>query len=63
METKSEARARRKANRAASRPWNIETSPTGRLEIVTERTPAEERAHERRMARWARRMDSDPDWR
>jgi hypothetical protein len=62
--TKSEQRRDRKAAAAAGRPWNIETAASGHLEIVCERTQAEERRHAARMDRWARRqMDSDPDWR
>ena len=62
--TKSELRKERKAARAAGQAWNIERREDGGLEIVRERTPAQERLHENRMERWARKyMDSDPDWR
>ena len=62
--TKSEARKARKTARAAGRTFTIERRPDGGLGYVAERTPAEERRHEARMERWARRyMDSDPDWR
>ena len=62
--TKSELRKQRKAARAAGQTWNLERREDGGLEIVHERTPAQERQHEARMERWARKyMDSDPDWR
>jgi len=62
--TKGELRRARKAARAAGQTFNIERRPDGGLEMVTERTPAQERKHERQMERWATRfMDSDPDWR
>ena len=53
--TKGELRKMRKANTEAGRAWNIETSASGHLETVRERTPAQERKHERAMDRWARR--------
>lgn len=62
--TKGEARKARKAARAAGQTFTIERREDSGLEIVAERTPAQERKHERTMERWARRhMDSDPDWR
>jgi hypothetical protein len=56
MTDKGRARAARKAARARGENWNLERGQDGGLEVVRERTPPEERAHERRMERWARRM-------
>lgn len=55
--TKGELRKARKQARAEGRAWNIESSASGGLEIVRERTEAEERKHERAMNRWACRYD------
>ena len=54
--TKGDLRRLRKAARAAGRPWSVEAGESG-PEIVYERTPAEERRHERAMERWARRTN------
>lgn len=60
--TKGEVRAARKAAVASGRPWHIETSASGQLEIVRERTRAEEQRHQVRMHRWAQRSyDYDRD--
>jgi hypothetical protein len=56
--TKGERRKLRKADRAAGRTFNIERRAGGGLELVAERTPAEERRHERAMHRWARRYEA-----
>jgi len=63
MTDKGKARAARKAARDAGQTFNIERRSDGGLEMVVERTAAQERKHERRMESWARRIDSDPDWR
>ncbi len=61
--TKGEARAARKAATAAGESYTVERRADGGLEVVHQRTARAERAHERRMERWARRIDFDPDWR
>jgi len=62
--TKGELRQARKAARAAGQDWRAAQREDGAgFEQVRQRTPVEERAHERRMERWARRIDDDPDWR
>lgn len=61
--TKGEARRARKAARAAGQAVSVERREDGGLELVTERTPAQERKHERNLERWVKRIDSDPDWR
>ena len=61
--TKGEARKARKAAREAGQDYTVERRPDGGLEIVQTRTVSQERRHERAMERWARRIDSDPDWR
>jgi hypothetical protein len=55
MTAKGEARQARKAAVAAGRSWNVETRAGGGLEVVRERTAAQERRHARAMERWARR--------
>lgn len=60
--TRGEVRKARKAAREAGESWAVEHED-GRTVVVRTRTEREERAHERRMDRWARRIDSDPDWR
>ena len=65
--SKGELRKTRKAVKAAGRAWNVEQCENGGLRQVRERTPAEERAHSRAMARWVRRYDElngapEGDW-
>ena len=59
--TKGELRRARKAARAAGQGWNVELSMDGHYEMVRERTPAQERRHERTMDRWARHGGSGDD--
>lgn len=61
--SKGELRKARKVAQAAGQKWTVELDERGMPVQVRERTPAEERRHERAMERWARRIDSDPDWR
>jgi hypothetical protein len=64
MSEKGEARKARKAARETGVSMSVERRDDGGLEIVRTRTHRQERQHEARMDRWARRyMDSDPDWR
>jgi len=65
--TKGEARKLRKQARAEGRTFNVERRVDGGLEMVAERTPAEERRHARSMHRWAVRYESlngapEGDW-
>ena len=55
--TKSEARAARKIAAAVGATWTAERREDGGLEIVRPRTAAQERKHERAMARWAKWHD------
>jgi hypothetical protein len=69
MMTKGELRKARKAAAAAGKDWRTagewtaEALPEGGYSQVRTRSAAAERRHERAMERWARRMDSDADWR
>jgi len=58
MTEKGLARQARKAARAAGTTLNIERRSDGGLVFVAERTATQERAHARRMYRWAKWYDS-----
>lgn len=42
--------------RAEEREWSVETNDSGHPQQVRTRTPREERQHQDRMDRWARRQ-------
>jgi hypothetical protein len=61
--TKGELRAARKRARAEGKPWTVEKSDSGQLEIVHERTPQEEARHARQMDKLARAVyEQDRDF-